>query len=76
MYVVWGDASCSLRCSGKKDIILLGVCQEALSWTYRIDKRRCGPVFVPAALIGRLLGAINRWAAIGKTAYGHMIYTH
>ena len=29
-----------------------------------------GPVFVPAALIGRLLGAINRWAAIGET-HGH-----
>lgn len=33
-----------------------------------------GPVFVPAALIGRLLGAINRWAAIGKTAHGHMLH--
>ena len=76
MYVVWGDASCSLRCSGKKDITLWGDCQEALSWTYRIDMDSGGPVFVPAALIGRLLGAINRWAAIRKTVHGHMIYTY
>lgn len=50
MYVcmMCGDMSWQYPASGKKDIILLGVCQEAYVGTYRINNGWSGPVFVPS----------------------------